>query len=90
MFSDPDFMSLGGESINICQNRSIGILKEILKKYKGQKVVMGTHGMVMTLMMGYFDNQYGLDFLMKASKPDIYKMEFNDEVLVETNRLWKG
>lgn len=66
------------------------IRKKILKKYKGEKVVLGTHGAVMTLMMGYFDRQYDLEFLLKTSKPDIYRMEFNGEVLMETKRLWKG
>jgi len=63
MFSDPEFLSPGGESIKVCQDRSITILKKMLNEYKGQKVVLGTHGAVMTLMMGYFDRQYDLDFL---------------------------
>lgn len=89
MFSDPDYSLPGGESISICQNRSITALKQILKKYQGQKVVIGTHGAVMTLMMGYFDSQYDLEFLLKTSKPDIYRMEFEEENLIEVKRLWK-
>ncbi|OPA75361.1 histidine phosphatase family protein [Paenibacillus selenitireducens] len=89
MFSDSNFLLPGGESSTICQNRSVAALKEILKKYKGQKVVIGTHGMVMTLMMGYFDSKYDFDFLIQTSKPDIYRMEFDDEDLIETKRLWK-
>lgn len=57
--------------------------------YKGQKVVIGTHGAVMTFMMRYFDTRYDLDFLLKTSKPDIYRMEFNEDVFVETKRIWK-
>lgn len=90
MFSEPDFSLPGGESIRICQNRAVRTLQKILAQYRGQKVVIGTHGAVMTLMMGYFDNQYDLEFLLTTSKPDIYKMEFQDEVLVETKRLWRG
>ncbi|RUT44458.1 histidine phosphatase family protein [Paenibacillus anaericanus] len=90
MFADPDFSLPGGESITTCQKRSITTLKQILREYKGQKVVLGTHGAVMTLMMGYFDSQYDLDFLFKTSKPDIYRMEFDGEVLRETKRLWQG
>jgi 2,3-bisphosphoglycerate-dependent phosphoglycerate mutase len=44
----------------------------------------------MTMMMGYFDRQYDLDFLLKTSKPDIYRMEFDEEVLIKTERLWKA
>ncbi|AYB38007.1 histidine phosphatase family protein [Brevibacillus laterosporus] len=90
MFSDSDFSLPGGESITNCQNRSVAAFKKILKKYTGQKIVIGTHGAVMTLMMGYFDRQYDLEFLLKTSKPDIYRMEFNEEELMETKRLWKA
>lgn len=55
MFSDPGFSLLGGESLGNCQRRVITTFKDILNRYKGHKVVIRTHGLVMTLMMGYFD-----------------------------------
>ncbi|MEC0238462.1 histidine phosphatase family protein [Paenibacillus dokdonensis] len=87
MFTDPDF-SLNGESKSDCQSRSVAALKKILKEFKGHKIVIGTHSAVMTLMMGYFDRQYGYEFLMKTSKPDVYRMEFNNEELINIQRLW--
>ena len=89
LFSDPEYSAPGGESIMTCQKRVIPALKQILKEYQGQKVVIGTHGVVMTLMMGYYDRQYDLEFLWKTSKPDIYRMEFDKDELVEIQRLWK-
>lgn len=88
MFTDPDFSLNGGESKSDCQTRSVAALKNILKEFKGHKIVLGTHGAVMTLMMGYFDSRYGYEFLMKTSKPDVYRMEFNDEELMDIKRLW--
>ncbi|GIP29372.1 phosphoglycerate mutase [Paenibacillus sp. J23TS9] len=88
MFTDPDFSLNGGESKSDCQIRSVAALKNILKEFKGHKIVLGTHGAVMTIMMGYFDSQYGYEFLMKTSKPDVYRMEFNDEELIDIKRLW--
>lgn len=90
MFTEPDFSLPGGESIAICRNRVVRTFRNILQQYRGQKVAIGTLGAVMTLMMGYFDSQYDLDFLLTTSKPDIYRMEFQDEVLVETKRLWRN
>ncbi|WP_025678162.1 histidine phosphatase family protein [Paenibacillus polymyxa] len=87
-FSDPNFALQGGESNTVCQNRSIAVLKELLKTYRGQKVALGTHGAVMALMMGYYDKQYDLNFLLHTSKPDIYRMKFNGQELVEVKRLW--
>ncbi|TCJ86298.1 UNVERIFIED_ORG: 2,3-bisphosphoglycerate-dependent phosphoglycerate mutase [Bacillus cereus] len=90
MFSDPDFVLKEGESYKDCQIRVVKVLKEILMDFQGQKIVIGTHGLVMTLMMNYFDKQYGFEFLMQTSKPDIYKLEFKDEQLMNVERLWIG
>lgn len=88
-FSEPNFSLLGGESNTECQNRAIKVLKKLLNIYQGQKVAIGTHGVVMTLMMGYYDSKCNLNFLLHTSKPDIYKMEFNEQELVDIKRLWE-
>lgn len=86
-FADPNFALKGGESNADCQGRAVSVLKELLKTYRGQKIAVGTHGAVMTLMMAYYDNQYDLSFLLHTSKPDVYRMEFNDQELVGVTRL---
>lgn len=90
MFSNPDFTRTEGESYKDCQRRVVKVLKEILMGFQGQKIVIGTHGLVMTLMMNYLDKQYDFEFLMNTSKPDIYKMEFKKEQLMNVERLWKA
>jgi len=90
MFSNPDFALMEGESYKDCQRRVVKVLKEILMDFQGQKIVIGTHGLVMTLMMNYFDKQYGFEFLIHTSKPDIYKLEFNAEQLLNVEKLWIG
>ncbi|WP_404460735.1 histidine phosphatase family protein [Sutcliffiella horikoshii] len=89
-FSDPDFSLEGAESNADCQRRAVRVLEEILDTYRGRKVVIGTHGAVMTLMMGYYNSRYDLDFLHNTSKPDVYKMEFEEKKLVNVQRLWGG
>ncbi|NUU59152.1 histidine phosphatase family protein [Paenibacillus agri] len=89
MFSEPDFLLPGGESFMNCRNRVVPIFENIIRKYEGQKIVIGTHGVVMTMMMEYFDPQFGLDFLLKTSKPDVYKLEFDEGLLTRTERLWR-
>ncbi|PFJ05385.1 histidine phosphatase family protein [Bacillus cereus] len=90
MFSNPDFALTEGESYASCQRRVVKVLKEILMDFQGNKIVIGTHGLVMTLMMNYFDNQYGFAFLINTSKPDVYKLEFKGEQLMNVERLWKA
>ncbi|HDR4602672.1 histidine phosphatase family protein [Bacillus anthracis] len=90
MFSNPGYALAEGESYADCQRRVVKVLKEILMDFQGQKIVIGTHGLVMTLMMNYFDKQYGFEFLMNTSKPYIYKMEFKEKQLMNVERLWKA
>ncbi|MGG0299607.1 histidine phosphatase family protein [Bacillus albus] len=90
MFANQDFTLTEGESYKDCQRRVVKVLKEILMNFQGQKIVIGTHGLVMTLMMNYFDNQYGFEFLIHTSKPDVYKLECNGEQLINVERLWIG
>ncbi|QPQ30601.1 histidine phosphatase family protein [Lysinibacillus sp. JNUCC 51] len=88
-FSDPTYALAGGESNADCQKRAIKVLKGLLNTYQGQKVVIGTHGAVMTLMMEFYDSKYDLNFLLQTTKPDIYRMEFDGQELVDVKRLWK-
>ncbi|GIP39443.1 hypothetical protein J31TS4_27230 [Paenibacillus sp. J31TS4] len=90
MFADREFSLPGGESFADCYNRIVPILNNLISRYKGQKVAIGTHGVVMTMMMGSFDRQFDLDFLLTTSKPDIYKLEFDEGRLTKTERLWCG
>lgn len=87
-FLEPNYALGGGESNVECQKRAVKVLKALLTTYEEKKVVIGTHGAVMTLMMGFYDEKYDLNFLSNTSKPDIYKMEFNGHELVDVQRLW--
>ncbi|RCW48605.1 hypothetical protein DFP97_106308 [Paenibacillus prosopidis] len=43
----------------------------------------------MTLIMNYFDNRYDFEFWESTSMPDIYKLEFEEQKLIEVVRLWR-
>ncbi|MDM5155133.1 histidine phosphatase family protein [Bacillus sp. DX1.1] len=87
-FEDKNYCLSGGESTLQAQNRSIPIIKNLLKDYEGKNIVIGTHGNIMTIIMNYFDDRYGYDFWKSTSKPDIYKLEFKNESLIKVKRLW--
>jgi len=87
-YTDPNYALPGGESNEECQKRAINVLKELLHKHQGKKIAIGTHGAIMTLMLAHFDSQYDLNFLLQSSKPDIYRMEFSGQDLVDVIRLW--
>ena len=87
-FADWKYASKGGESNRDCQDRAVRAFTEILQTYKGKKIVIGTHGVVMTLIMNHYNSRYDINFVSQTSKPDIYKMEFQGENLIGVNRLW--
>lgn len=87
-FSNPNSSLKGAESNAVCQERAINVLKELLVTYCGGRVVIGTHGVVMTLMMNYYDKTYDFNFFLSTSKPDIYKLEFINQDLIKIERLW--
>ncbi|MCR8635507.1 histidine phosphatase family protein [Paenibacillus radicis (ex Xue et al. 2023)] len=90
VFKEPSFAMPGGESNEASQKRSISALQQVMKRHKGKNIAVGTHGNIMTVMMNYFDSSYGLEFWKQTSKPDIYKLQFdNRDQLIEVRRLWE-
>ncbi|WP_409294199.1 histidine phosphatase family protein [Peribacillus sp. SCS-26] len=88
-FSDSSYSPSGGESNAVCQKRAVRVFKRLLKDYAGKKIAIGSHGAVMTLIMGHFDPRFNLEFLLQTTKPDIYRMEFQNGLLVSAERIWK-
>lgn len=77
-----------GESTSSAQERAIKTIVKILNEYREKKIVIGTHGDIMTLILNYFNNQFDFEFWESTSMPDIYKLEFKDQELIEVKRLW--
>ena len=88
-FEDKDYCLPGGETTRQAQERAIPIIKQVLKEYEGNSIVIGTHGNIMTIIMNYFNENYGYDFWASTSKPDIYKLLFTDGELIDVIRMWE-
>ncbi|MEI4830623.1 histidine phosphatase family protein [Bacillus sp. FJAT-53711] len=89
VWEDPTFYFEDGESNITAQERGVACITEILRKYEGENIVIGTHGNIMVLIMNYFDSQYDFSFWKKLHMPDIYKLTFTEGQFVQANRLWK-
>lgn len=87
-YADPDYALPDGESNRACQTRATAALRNLIAANPGLKIAIGTHGAVMALMMAHFDPSYDLDFMLKSSKPDVYRMDFEDTQLLRVERLW--
>lgn len=88
-FHDKEYCLKEGETTNQAQERAIPVIIQLLNDYKGKKIVIGIHGNIMTIIMNYFDEQYGFEFWKSTTKPDIYELTFDEKhCLKEVNRLW--
>lgn len=87
-FDDKDYSLHGGETTNQAQERSIPVLERLLEQYSGKHVIIGTHGNIMTIMMNYYDSNYGFHFWKQTTMPDIYHLIFRDMKLSKVERIW--
>lgn len=89
-FMDKDFCMPEGETTRQAQERATPIILKMLSDYEGKRIAIGTHGNIMTIIMNYFDSNYGFDFWQQTSKPDIYELEFEKNKLISVERLWSS
>ncbi|KRE47445.1 histidine phosphatase family protein [Paenibacillus sp. Soil724D2] len=87
-FVDIDFCMPEGETTRQAQERAIPLIKKLLSNFEGKKIAIGTHGNIMTIILNYFDSNYGFEFWKKTTKPDIYRLEFEEKELKLVKRLW--
>ena len=85
---DPSFSFPGGESNVEAQKRGVEATLKVLTQFEGERIVIGTHGNLMVLIMQYFDERFDFSFWQQLAMPDIYKMEFKRNKLKSVERLW--
>lgn len=89
LWTNFDFAFEGGESNLQAQTRGIYSINKVLNKYIGKNIVIGTHGNIMALIMNYFDSRYDFNFWESLSMPDIYKLSFEGNEIIEIKRILK-
>jgi 2,3-bisphosphoglycerate-dependent phosphoglycerate mutase len=87
-FVDQDFSLAGGESLHQARKRSIDLVNYLCVKYGDRKIVASTHGLIIAIILNYFDKQYDYRFWDTMTRPDIYKIVFRDNNFREVKRLW--
>ncbi|MBN8210460.1 histidine phosphatase family protein [Bacillus sp. NTK071] len=89
VWRDEAFHLPGGESNERARLRGVQACKEVLHTHRGKSVAIGTHGNLMVLIMSYFNNQYDVTFWRELDMPDVYRLTFEGEELLEVNRVWR-
>jgi len=89
VWEDETFSWKGGESNLVAQQRGVEATLQVIERYRGKNIVIGTHGNIMVLILNYFDSKYNFDYWKKLDMPDIYKLSFDKDVLMKVERLWE-
>ncbi|WP_144506913.1 histidine phosphatase family protein [Bacillus mycoides] len=89
VWEDWTFAYEGGESNDVAQRRAVLCMQNILGKYKGKNIVIGTHGDIMVLLMNYFDSKYDFQFWKTLHMPDVYKLTFDNNRFTSAERIEK-
>ncbi|MGG1554732.1 histidine phosphatase family protein [Paenibacillus ferrarius] len=85
-FNDLDRCLPGGESSREAMNRILSVIDEVLTT-DFKNIVVVTHGNLMSLLLKYYDHQFGYEQWQSMSNPDVYCFsEFNNTPRIE--RVW--
>lgn len=83
VWKDWHFSYQGGESNATAQKRGVRTTFDVLEKYSGENIVIGTHGNILVLIMNYFAEQFDFNFWKELEMPAVYQLLFEGESLVE-------
>lgn len=90
VFESFDVKFPGGQSAREVEETVLPVFHKIIAAHQNKTIVIGTHGIVMTLMLRSLDPQYGFDFWKRTSKPDVYRVVVEDGWITEFERVWRG
>ncbi|MED5017324.1 histidine phosphatase family protein [Paenibacillus chibensis] len=88
LYDDFAYACPGGESSSEAQRRGASAILELLDRSRGQVIAVGTHGDIMTLILNFFDPAYHFEFWASTSMPDMYRLVFEGNELVQLTRCW--
>ena len=88
-WADFSHSNFGAECFDELQSRNIAALDEVLARYAGKNIAIGTHGAALSTIINYYDNAFGYkDFMdMVFKTPWIVKMTFDGNVFEEMEKI---
>lgn len=77
-----------GECLKEVQDRNILALKNIVEKFKGKNIVVGSHGTALSTIINYYDREFGYsDFNeIRQLMPWVVKFVFDEETCVDIQK----
>lgn len=86
-WADFSYKRKNGESLSEVQARNVVALFEIIKGNRGQNIVVGTHGTALSTILNYFDSSFGYEDFCQMTMPDLYKLVFENDTILEIEKI---
>ena len=88
-WSDFSYTYSDGECYAKVQARNIAALNSVLARYKNKTIVIGTHGISLSMIINYYDSAFGFEEFMKMVyiTPWIVKIKFHGDVCVDIEKI---
>ncbi|KGP92237.1 phosphoglycerate mutase [Pontibacillus chungwhensis BH030062] len=83
-YSDRELTYEGGESSRIASERAMSVFEEVLQG-EGKTIILVTHGNLMSLIVGEFDQSFGFEEWKRLSNPDVYRIIPSSRIV---ERIW--
>ncbi len=74
-FTDKDLAFEGGESSREALSRILNVIEEMLNNEEMNRVVLVSHGNLMSLLINHYDPAFGFQEWAKMSNPDLFILE---------------
>jgi 2,3-bisphosphoglycerate-dependent phosphoglycerate mutase len=86
-FSDFELSFEGGESSGAATTRAIAAVNDALL-LDTDRVVVVTHGRLLTLILKHFDSKYGFDEWQNLTTPDVFRIVIKENES-QVDRIWQ-
>lgn len=89
-WSDFEYASAGGESINQVKERGINAFEKVVRLHAGKRLVIGTHGTLLTALLNHYDPELGYEFWSQLTMPDIVRVVYCESSIVSIDKpIWR-
>ncbi|PAD89177.1 histidine phosphatase family protein [Niallia circulans] len=86
-FEDFELKFEGGESSQEAMNRIVNIVEDVFNS-ESENTLIVTHGNLMSLLLNFYNKNFGFEDWQNLSYPDIYLLKNVDNKVIY-ERLWK-
>ena len=88
-WADFSYRFQDGDSLAEVQSRNLAALKDVLTRYEGKNIVIGTHGTALSTIIHHYEPTYGYAgyMAMVDIMPWVAKMTFDEQVCTAIEKI---